>query len=127
MFRRRYLLAAVVGLWMAPPGFADEPAPLNVRSGRELAPRLELSSNQKVANAIASHLRQSGQMHGYTIDVVFQNGTATLTGTVADQLQREEALRLVQGVPGVERVRDSLTLAGTDTVTQTQATIPGPP
>ena len=127
MFRRRHLLAAVVGLWMAHPGLAEEPAPLNVHSGRALAPRLELSGNQKVANTVASHLRQSGQLHGYTIDVVFLNGTAELQGVVADQLQREEAVRIVQGVPGVERVRNGLQLAGYDVVTRAQATAPVPP
>ncbi len=40
------------------------------------------------------------------------NGTAELTGTVADQFQRDETLRLVQGVPGVERVQDRLVQTG---------------
>src|SRR5262249_48338513 len=49
-------------------------------------------------------------------------GTAELTGSVADQLQREEALRIVQGVPGVDRVRDRLTLA--NPIVRTQAPLP---
>ncbi len=47
-------------------------------------------------------------LHGYDVEVAFQNGVARLTGTVADQPQREEVLRIVQGVPGVERVLDRL-------------------
>jgi hypothetical protein len=70
-------------------------------------------SNQQMADAIARHLQQSGRLHRYSIDVAFSNGLAEVSGTVADQAQREEALRLVQGVPGVERLRDRLTVQGT--------------
>jgi BON domain-containing protein len=81
----------------------------------------------EVANAIADRLRQSGQLRHYTIDVSYRDGTAEVRGSVADQAQREEALRLVQGVPGVERVLDQLSLAGGETIAQTQAAVPPPP
>jgi hypothetical protein len=80
-----------------------------------------LSPNQAVANTIAEHLRQSGQLHRYNVDVSFRDGLVDLHGTVTDQLQREEVLRLVQGVPGVERVRDHLLLIAMGPVTRTQA------
>jgi hypothetical protein len=81
-----------------------------------------------MANAIAEQLRQSGQLRRYNIGIAFQDGTAELTGSVADQPQREEALRLVQGVPGVERVRDHLQLTGTGggSIAQAQAVAPAP-
>jgi hypothetical protein len=79
----------------------------------------EISPNQQTANNIAENLRQSGQLRQYRIDVTVDAGTATLTGNVADQAQREEALRIVQGVPGVERVLDRL--ATGSTITQVQA------
>ena len=50
-------------------------------------------------------------MHHYSVDVSAENGVVELTGQVTDQAQREEVLRIVQGVPGVERVRDRLTIA----------------
>ena len=123
-FHKRYLLAAALGLWMTHPLLGKEPAWLDVKPAGDLTPRRELPANQQVANAIVEHLRQSGQLHRYTIDVLFANGTADLSGSVADQLQREEALRIVQGVPGVERVRDHLVLAGAEVVMQAQANLP---
>jgi BON domain len=106
--RIRFLLTGALGLWLAHPVTADEPAQLSVKQSQILAPSQETSANQQVANAIADQLRQNGQLRHYNIHVVFQNGSAELTGSVTDQLQREEALRVVQGVPGVERVRDNL-------------------
>ena len=92
------------------PVTADEPAPLSVKQSQILAPTQETSANQQIANAIADQLRQNGQLRHYNVHVVFQNGSAELSGSVTDQLQREEALRVVQGVPGVERVRDNLSV-----------------
>jgi hypothetical protein len=110
---RRPIWLAAVGLCLTqlPHGRAADPTPAEpVRLAP--VPGTSRSANQQVADAIAATLRQSGQLHGYTIDVAFQGGTAELSGQVADQPQREEALRITQGVPGVERVRDRLTLAG---------------
>lgn len=122
----RRMLAMAVGLWMAHPVLAQEPPRIQVEPSRTVEIRQEISGNQKVANAIADHLRQSGRLRHYKIDVDFQNGTAVLNGTVADQMQREQAIRLVQGVPGVERVSDRLLLVGSGPVSQVQAVAPQP-
>jgi hypothetical protein len=116
----------VVGLGLAHHAAAGEPDKLTIPASRDLAPRPELSLSQQTANTVVEHLQQSGQLHHYTIDVGVENGTAELTGTVADQFQREEALRIVQGVPGVERVLDHLTLASDAGLTQAQAQVPPP-
>jgi BON domain-containing protein len=126
MLRTRLSLAAVVGLGLSQAVSAQEPPRLGVEASRPVAERPGLSANQQVANTIADHLRQSGQLRHYSIDVVVQDGTAEVSGNVADQQQREEALRLVQGVPGVERVLDRLSVAGSP-VRQTQAVAPGAP
>ena len=115
MIRARYLVAAALGLCAAHLLPAQEPGRLGLEQGRAR------SINQELADAIARTLRQSGQLRGYCIDVACRNGRVELTGTVADQSQREEALRLVQGAPGVERVLDHLTLADSANVQQTQA------
>lgn len=125
MLRTRLSLAALVGLGLSQAASAQEPPRLGVEASRPVSQRPELSANQQVANTIADHLRQSGHLRHYSIDVVVQDGTAEVSGNVADQQQREEALRLVQGVPGVERVLDRLNVAGTP-VRQTQAMAPGP-
>jgi hypothetical protein len=111
-------LAAAAGLWIALPLSGQEPGRLQVEPGQALTAREEVSANQKLATAIAEHLRQSGQLRNYRIDVVVQDGVTQLSGSVADQQQREEALRLVQGVPGVDRVQDRLILGGSITPVQ---------
>ena len=119
------LLAGLAGLLVAAPLPGQQPPPpLGVAGGRALAPSRAPAPNQEMANTIAEQLRQSGQLRSYTIDISFQDGTAELSGTVADQPQREEALRIVQGVPGVERVRDRLALASASGVTQVKAPQP---
>jgi hypothetical protein len=111
VFVRKSLWLAAVGLCLAQAPFgrtADLPAGEPVR----LAPvPTDRPSNQKIAETIATTLRQSGQLRHYTVDISFQAGTADLSGVVADPVQREQVLRIVQGVPGVERVRDRITLA----------------
>ena len=107
----RYLAAGILGLSIIRPVSADEPGKLGVKQSQVLATTQETSANQEVANTIADHLRQSGHLRHYNIHVVFQDGSAELSGSVTDQLQREEALRIVQGIPGVERVRDNLSVS----------------
>ena len=107
--RRFAVLAATVGLWLAQTSLARAQPPTPEPSRLNLVP-VDLSPNQQLANNVASNLRQSGQLRGYTIDIRVDAGMVELTGQVADQYQREEALRIVRGVPGVEQVRDRLTL-----------------
>jgi hypothetical protein len=124
--RSRFLVAAAVGLCLAHPLLGQEPGRLAVEHGPAVAPQSGPSVNQQIADTIAGQLRQDGKLRGYSIDVNYHDGTAELRGSVADQPQREEALRLVQGVPGVERVVDHLTLPGGAAITQVQATTEPP-
>jgi hypothetical protein len=118
--RSHSLLAAALGLCLAHPLAAQELAPPSVeRAPAAAAP----SANQQVADSIADRLRQSGQLRRFDVQVHFQDGTAELSGTVSEQPQREEVCRLVQGVPGVERVVDRLTLSGSE-ISQVQAAAP---
>jgi hypothetical protein len=111
-------------LLLVRPVAGQEPPPLGVARGRAVTPPRPVPTNQQIADTIAAHLRQSGQLRRYTVDITFQDGTADVSGTVADQTQREEALRIVLGVPGVERVLDHLTLAPAAGLRQVQATQP---
>jgi len=101
----------------APP---SEPGRLGVQAAPVIPPGASpapgVSHNQNIANAIAEQVRHSGQLRHYQVNVVYQNGVAELTGQVADGAQRDEVLRLVQAVPGVERVRDNLVVANRPTV-----------
>jgi hypothetical protein len=107
---RKLLWLAAVGLCLAQTrARATDPSPAEPV---HLAPvPAAHSSNQILANTIAASLRQSGQLRRYTVDISYSAGTAELSGVVADQSQRESVLRIVQGVSGVERVVDRLTLA----------------
>jgi hypothetical protein len=121
--RPRFWLAAAVGLWMAHPLLAGEPARLGITPDQLQS---SLSPDQQVADSIADRLRQSGQLRHYRVDVTYQNGVAELTGRVTDAGQRDAVLRLVKAVPGVERVSDRLELSGPGAFTQAQAPVPPP-
>jgi hypothetical protein len=118
------LLSAALGLGLVAALQGQEPARLGVEQGQAVKPRPAVSSNQQTADLIADHLRQSAHLQGQRIDIAFQNGVAELTGVVAGPMQRDEALRIAQGVPGVERVRNQLTVVNPAPVMQTQAAIP---
>jgi len=77
-----------------------------------------------MADHIADQLRQSGLLRQYAVDISFNDKTAVLTGLLTDQDQKEEVLRIVQGVPGVERVVDRLAL--TAGIARVQGVAPAP-
>jgi hypothetical protein len=83
-----------------------------------------VSANQHLATEIAARLRANANLRHYRVDVSVREGVAELTGQVADQSQREEVLKTVQAVPGVERVSDRLTLPAGVAVVTVQATTP---
>jgi BON domain len=132
IFRTHHWIAGVLGLCLAQAnlGFAADPVlPEPPRLGIAVAqplPSAAVSPNQKLADAIAYQLRQSGQLRHYTVDVAIRDGNAELSGTVADQPQREEVLRIVRGVPGVEKVVDRLILPGTIQRVQADTKAPDP-
>jgi len=114
---RRLRWAALWGACLLPAALpAAEPAAL---------PLAAISPNQQLADAAASRLRQSGLLKDFRIDVAAKAGTVELTGTVSDQAQRDEATRLVQGLPGAVRVLDKLTVAGA--IRRVQDTTAAPP
>ena len=128
-FRSRFTLAALVGVSLTPTLAtraaepAAEPPRLAPVPVQVLSPAF-VHPNQQTADSIADQLRQNGQLRHYNLDVVCRDGTAWVSGTVSDQPQREEVLRVVQGVPGVERVMDRMTLAGA--IERVQAQFPPP-
>jgi BON domain len=113
--RRFQMLAAAVSLWLAQtaPGFAGQPPRLAITPGQPLQATGPVSANQQLADTIAGQLRMSGQLRNYNVNIRADGGVVELTGLVAHQTQREEVLRIVMGVPGVDRVRDFMEFAAT--------------
>ena len=87
------------------------------------APR-GVASNQQIADAIASRIRQNPALKNFRIDVRYQDGIAELTGFVQGPRQAEEAVRLARAVPGVQQVRDRLQFGAASGVGRTQGTSP---
>lgn len=77
--------------------------------------------NQRIADAIAAHLRASGQLRDYSIDISVDNGVACLRGRVASDAQRTQAVELTRGVFGVEQVREVLQVGARPALIAAQA------
>jgi hypothetical protein len=100
--RSRHWLTAALGLslGLAGSGRAADPVPA-------IAPLpATASANQRMADTIADRLRDSGQLHGFALDIGFDQGVVEVSGRVANRAQHDAALRIVQGVAGVEHVVD---------------------
>lgn len=119
--RTRSLLVAAVGLSasLVP---AQEPGRLRLDDARPLP---TVTTNQRLAETIGQTLQQSGLLRGYRVELACRAGTVEVSGIVNDQAQKDEALRLIQSVPGVERVLDRLTLRNANVI-QTQGAQPAP-
>lgn len=99
---RRFAWSALFGLSMlGQSAYTAEPAPINLPTG---------NINQTLADTVAGQLRQSSVLRHYNVTVNVRGTDVELQGTVTDAQQRDEALRLVQGVPGVARVIDHLSV-----------------
>ncbi len=76
------------------------------------------NGNQATANAVASSLKLSPTLSSYRIEIETRNGIVSLTGTVATQAQRAEALARTRIVPGVKGIADHIAVAGDRNVRQ---------
>ena len=74
-------------------------------------PAWTFASNQEVAEQIGNRLRESGRLHDFRIKILFQDGTATLSGSVGSPSQIDQAVEMARGVPGVRRVVNELKIA----------------
>lgn len=67
-----------------------------------------VGNNQEVAEQIGAALTQA-QLDGYDIQIRYQNGVATLDGSVGTQKERATASQVVSSIPGVRSVANRLT------------------
>jgi hypothetical protein len=66
------------------------------------------------AQQIATVLRDSGKLQGYSIGVKYKDGTAWLAGRVTTKEQAASALQVVSNIEGVEQIVNNLTIAPSD-------------
>ncbi len=67
-------------------------------------------SETAVAQQIATVLRDSGKMQGYSIGVKFKDGTTWLAGRVTSKEQAATALEIVGNIEGVDQIVNNLTI-----------------
>lgn len=99
MIVRRLVWSGLFGLAFSVfPLYAAEPGRLEM-----VAP-----TNQQLADAVAARLRNAGVLKDYTVEITTQDGRVELGGVIANASQRQEVVRLVQSVRGVQQVVDRL-------------------
>jgi hypothetical protein len=70
------------------------------------------AQDKAIAQEIGTQLKSSGQLRDYCIGVKYKDGTAALSGTVANQQQLVTAVRLTKQLNGVDQVVNNLTITG---------------
>ncbi|MDR3636259.1 MAG: BON domain-containing protein [Isosphaeraceae bacterium] len=78
------------------------------------------SFNQSTADAVAQSLRGSRSLAGYRIEIETRSGLVTLTGSVATQAQKAEAIARARRVSGVSGIVDQLSVTGDNRVRAAQ-------
>jgi osmotically-inducible protein OsmY len=71
-------------------------------------PTPTFAGNHEIAMQIADRLRDSGRLHGFRIDVRFQDGEAIIAGSVRSQEQIETAVRIAKEIREVRSVVNQL-------------------
>ena len=71
-------------------------------------PPQQVSDNQQLANELATLIRQSGDLHGYAVDIETVGGVVTLKGQVADGAQHSQLVSMTRRYPGVVAVNDQV-------------------
>lgn len=75
-----------------------------------LSPALAFAGDQEVAQQIASNLKNSGKLKGYSISVKVHEGIVQLDGTVRSEKQLADALEIAEITPGIEQVINNLSV-----------------
>jgi hypothetical protein len=73
-----------------------------------LVPSAVWADGQEIAKQIGQNLKTSGALSGYNIGVKVDGSTATLNGTVISAKQMDDALRIAEQTPGIDKVRNNL-------------------
>lgn len=77
--------------------------------------------DKAAAQRIATVLRDSGKMKGYSIGVKYKEGTAWLAGRVTSKEQAATALDIVSNTEGVDQIVNNLTIGAAPAATTSPA------
>jgi hypothetical protein len=110
-----YRLAAAAALSLSSLTVAAEP---------HKPAQVVVHADQQLADAIANKLAQAPGLSGYQVDVTCLNGAVELTGTVRNDEQRAEVMKVIRSTSGVKKITDKLTIR--DDIQTVQAMQPVP-
>jgi osmotically-inducible protein OsmY len=79
--------------------------------GRTVGERLD---DTTITTRVRTAILNDPQVGARAIDVATQAGVVTLSGSVLDQAERQQAVTLARRVPGVAEVRDALEVSPAD-------------
>jgi len=102
-FPRKFAAAACLGL-------SALAVNCPVQAGTPIQAVADNNPDQKLAEAIAVKLGATSHLNGYQLDLTCEGGIVELNGTVKDNAQRAELMKVVRGVRGVKNVVDSMTI-----------------
>ena len=81
------------------------------------ASAIESSSDQEVVAGVIDALqnaKRNGQLRGFGVDVQSTDGVLQLTGRAGSADQRDQIVRIAQGVPGVSGIREAISIPATE-------------
>jgi hypothetical protein len=96
--RKLIPLAVAFGLWAAGPAPAQEQADTAAMK----------AANQKLADSIASKLRDAGVAKGAKLSIETRGGLVELSGVATSDVQYEEILSTLKKVPGIRRIESTV-------------------
>jgi osmotically-inducible protein OsmY len=104
--RRTVTFSALAGItWLVPSATYAQV------STQEPAARVEAradSADDRLEDRLQYRLETDEDVRKYDIDVEVSNGVARLSGEVATQAQRDEAVRIAEDMDGVTRIEDQI-------------------
>ncbi len=77
---------------------------------------IESTSDEQVVSGVVAALqtaKRNGQLRGFGVDVKSNNGVLQLTGRAGSADQRDQILRIAEGVPGVSGIREAIRIPAT--------------
>lgn len=113
--RSLFLSAVVAGSGLAAAG-AAEPAKLP-----QTATKTAASSNQALADAVATQLTATGSAANADVSISCVDGVVTVTGTAKDSTTHGQIIDDIRRVAGVKKVRDGLSMPATNLLVKAQA------